>query len=534
MTIANELKDTGLKICVLESGTRKQTKRSNRLRTVRSEGIQIKEWSRERVLGGASTTWSGLSAPLDAIDFKPRRDRPFSGWPITREELLPFYDETARRYRFPPLSVFQAGGFGVLKAKGDRPLALEHLEEKVFLAPQGPQNFGREYEHIFQAHAVDLYLDATVTELKGANGAGRVSFALVRASTGSKVSVEARAFVLATGAIENARILLCSRDLCSRGLGNENDQVGRYFMNHPKSSNGLIYLDSPVRNWPYYFGCLYQGAAGFAGFRLNDALQEKSGYLNSYVRFKPVFPWSDNRGVETFILLAGRFKWLLKSWKTRKKGKVVPLRDFAETGDDTDLMNGLKTGFEWVTLFLTVIVNLPRVLQYLYFRLRDEKAPEVRCIRIGNYMEMEPDPENRVLLADECDDFGQPVPIVRHRCTERDERSLVALHETLKGEVSRNAVGRLVTRLREEKPWPITDASHHMGTTRMGTEPRTSVVNPDCRIHGIENVYLAGGSVFPTSGCANPTYTMVALSIRLAAHLKSKVLECDPTEKRTE
>jgi len=110
---------------------------------------------------------------------------------------------------------------------------------------------------------------------------------------------------------------------------------------------------------------------------------------------------------------------------------------------------------------------------------------------------------------------------VRHRCTELDRRSLLALHEALAKELEETGVGRLESDLARAGEWPITqDASHHLGTTRMGADPRASVVTPDLCLHSVPNLYLAGASVVPTSGCANPTFTIVALSIRLAEHLR--------------
>jgi choline dehydrogenase-like flavoprotein len=138
---------------------------------------------------------------------------------------------------------------------------------------------------------------------------------------------------------------------------------------------------------------------------------------------------------------------------------------------------------------------------------------------------MEPDPENRVLLGDEADVYGQAVPIVRHQVSERDRSSLLSLHQALAADVAANGFGTLESTLAEADPWPIDmDASHHMGTTRMGTDPAESVVDPDLKLHDVENVYVAGASVFPTSGCANPTFTMVALSIRLARHLRGAIV----------
>jgi choline dehydrogenase-like flavoprotein len=510
MTVAGELRGSGLKVCVLESGGLKPTRFGDALRRVKSEGIEIKDYSRERVVGGASTTWSGLSSPLDPIDFEERSYMARSGWPIARDELLPYYEAAARRYRFPPLDYFREG-FAEVRQQGEGPLAWSEVEEKIFMAPGVAQNFGREFIGIFEEEGTDLFLDATVIRIEEEE-------ALLRTSEGKETRCRARVFVLAAGGIENARLLLNSN------LGNEHDQVGRCMMNHPKNDYGRIDLAKPVREMPYYFGYLYKGFAGYAGMKLNPAVQRKEGLLNTYVRFVPLYPWSGNQGVEAFVYLAMNSKILLKSWMRLKKGEVVPLRDYSETGDDTQLKNERKTALSWVGLCFKVLFNLPMVARYLYYRLLKREGPEVPAVLLRNFMEMEPHPENRVVLGDEKDAHGQPVPVVRHRLTDLDRRSLEYLHERLKQEFERNGFGRLESGLKGDADWPVNqDASHHMGTTRMGRDPKTSVVNPSCRLHAKENIYLAGGSVFPTSGCANPTFTMVALAIRLAGHLKKEL-----------
>jgi len=524
MTVANELKESGLKICILESGGLKPTKHGDLLRNVKSEGIHIKEYSRERVLGGASTTWSGLSSPLDIIDMKTRSYLPHSGWPISRDELLPFYDNAARDYRFPPMDLFGESGLDHVRKKGDFELSWTNTEEKVFMAASEPQNFGKEFKYIFDTKGLDLYLNATLISLDGDGGSDSISVGNVRSGDNRAVKIEAKAFVLAAGGIENARILLNSKDNSAAGLGNDHDQVGRYLMNHPKNYYGVIHLRKSVKELPYYFGSLNKGYAGYAGLRLKESLQEEKKRLNCYVRFEPLFPWSDNQGVEGLVFLVKKCKVLLKSWMKMKEEDVVSLRDYSETGDDTDLMNERKTSIEWLVLFFIIILNLHRVIQYLYYRLAPFAVPKIKKVRLRNFMEMAPDPENRITLGKENDLFGQQVPVVIHQTSEIDRQSLIDLHKILKDELLTNGMGDLKTELDREEPWPITqDASHHLGSTRMGNDPGFSVVNPDCRLHGVTNVFLAGGSVFPTSGCANPTFTMVALSIRLAAFIKMNV-----------
>ncbi|WP_143301617.1 FAD-dependent oxidoreductase, partial [Candidatus Entotheonella palauensis] len=506
LTVANELATSGLRICVLESGQLKFTKHGDILRQVKSEGIRIKDYSRERVLGGASTTWAGLASPLDPVDFQPRPFLNHSGWPISRDELLPYYEKATQDYGFASLKLFSPEGFSEVKAGNDRELKWTDLEEKTFLAAAKPQDFGRMFRSLFSQPGIDLYLDATLIRLESDDSAQRIARGVVCTSTGSRVTVEAMVFMIATGGIENARILLNSRDGCPQGLGNEHDQVGRCFMNHPKDPHGLIHLNEPLHELPYYFGCLFQGYAGYGGIRLKESVQAEKSCLNSYVRFEPLFPWSDNRGVESLIFLVKRSTLLFETWKARAKERIVSLRDYAETGDDTELQNDRKTWRDWLGLFGAIMVNFPMVLRYVLARLREGAHPAIHVIRMRNFMEMEPNPENRVVLSDEQDVYGQPVPNVYHQTTALDRKSLITLHQILAAEVRSMGLGELSSELDMGDPWPITyDASHHLGTTRMGTEPATSVVTSDCRLHSVENVYMAGASVFPTSGCANPT-----------------------------
>lgn len=521
-TVAAELAGSGLRICVLESGAAKPTARAERLKEVRSEGIRIKDYSRERVLGGASTTWAGLSSPLDPIDFETRAWVPDSGWPIARADLEPYWSAASRRYRFPAERHFGPEGFGALRADSALRPEWSSIEEKVFLACEEPQDFGREQRAVFEREDVDVWLDASVLELVTEDG--RVVAARSRSTGGRESLVAGRAFVLAAGGIENARLLLLSRDACPDGLGNDHDQVGRRMMNHPKNYRGVLRLARPVEDLPYWFGCLREGFAGYAGLRLTEGVQRERGLLNSYVRFEPLFPWSGSEGVEAFVLAAKRSAFLLRAWKRQRRGEIVPLRDYSETGDDSDLQNARKSWRDRLRLAWYVVRDTPAVAAYLYHRLARRARTPVRRVRLRNFMEMQPDPENRVVLADDPDPFGRPLPLVRHSPTELDRRSLVELHRALAEELEREGLGTLESDLADADPWPIDqDASHHLGTTRMGSDPATSVVDANLRVHGTSNLYCAGGSVFPTAGCANPTYTIVALSIRLAERLRREL-----------
>jgi choline dehydrogenase-like flavoprotein len=520
LTVASELRGRGLRVAVLESGQARRTEYADRLRTVWSEGeVAVGPDSRQRVIGGTSSTWDGLSAPLDAIDLRRRPWVPRSGWPVDEAELRRYYAQAAERYGFAHPDLYAAPHVAALKAGGDCAPAWSRLTERLLMAPTRPQRFAAQLRPLLESPDVDVYTDASVTALPANPARTAVAACEARTRGGTAVRFRASVFVLAAGGIENARLLLNSTGLCPAGLGNDGDQVGRCFMNHPRNPHGVVTLARELRHLPAYFGCLYRRKAAYLALRLDDRTQEQLGVLNCYVRLEPLYPWSDVEGVQLLVNYIKSRRWL---WERLQhyKGEFATLRDYAETGDDS----GMK--------ILGAVPSLPRLLaaalrtpgpvaRYAFHRVVDRRTrPRVIAIRIRNFMEMQPHPDNRVTLAPERDCHGTPLARVRHSPTPLDRRSLVELHRVLGDELRAAGLGTLASDLAAADPWPINDdASHHMGATRMGASAATSVVDADCRVHGVPNVYVAGSSVFPTSGYANPTYTIVALAIRLAAHL---------------
>jgi hypothetical protein len=199
--------------------------------------------------------------------------------------------------------------------------------------------------------------------------------------------VHASTFVLAAGGIENARLLLASRTPWSAGLGNGTGQVGRYMMNHPKAYRGVVRFARPVSSLPFYFGCLHRGFACYAGVRLRESEQHRRRVLNSYVRLEPLFPWTDDEGVDALVELVKRTRGFYARWKARRASGTVELLSWAETGDDSDVGEVRRDALGAMRLAARAALHAPQVVQYLFFRLSGRR-PRVRAARLRNFMEM--------------------------------------------------------------------------------------------------------------------------------------------------
>jgi len=345
-------------------------------------------------------------------------------------------------------------------------------------------------------------LHANVTEVVLDETGGRVERIEAATLDGRHVVVRAAFFVLAAGGLENARLLLVSRRHRVNGIGNEHDLVGRYYMDHPRAVYGTVRLERPVR-LPHVLGLTLKDGKVQLGIALDKRVQQEEGLVNSYVTLQPELSNVAKQQYQTSISVA---KVLLRrghagsrfDWSAMKLGEVKD-------------MIYLLTPREVVPhAFYRSYVGLKRLLSGDLAKGR---------LTIVNYCEQLPNWESRVYLSTRRDRLGSHKLVVDWRIGSDERRSIARLHHFLDERFRRARIGQVESSVEEIERLTLTDASHHMGTTRMSADPKHGVVNADCRVHGVANLFVTGSSTFPSCGNANPTWTIVALALRLADHI---------------
>jgi choline dehydrogenase-like flavoprotein len=462
---------------------------------------------RARQFGGSTTMWSGRCARLAPEDFAPRPWVEGSGWPLGYDELVPFYQRSEAFLRLADLGFAdrarEAAGYGTLAldAAKLRPILFQFAGDPglSFL----PLDVGELYRPALAAAGnLSVVLGAHVEHLQAAADAKRIEHVSVRTvvapeAGGRRLAVHARHVVLATGGLENPRLLLASDDVMSTGLGNQHDQVGRWFQEHARGVAADIVTDKP-----------YEVA------ELLSVRRELDGHV-----FLPGLRLAPERIAEQRVLSSG----VLVFADTEVDTGTDALKALVE-----DLSDDYRPSSDFDDNVLRVLTDLDDVAVNLWRRLYLGVAARrpIRAISIEYETEQAPNPSSRVRLHADRDALGMRRLEIDLRYSEIDKRAVQVMLGTMAAEFGRTGLGRL--KLRE---WvedgdildPTDFSCHHMGTTRMGADPRTSVVDPDCRVHGVANLHVAGSSVFPTSGYVNPTNTLVALAIRLADRLKHEL-----------
>ena len=326
----------------------------------------------------------------------------------------------------------------------------------------------------------------------------------VKTVDGRSFEVRSKIYVLACGGVENARLLLASNQVAPAGIGNGYDLVGRFFMDHPYMTTGHYVPASPS---------YAAGAHVIRSFK-NAGLDQKShvGFaLNERVRCEEQVTGCSAYFIRSLASEAAP-EHFSRGGKARQR-LVEFLAHRALPGADVGHhLWRMTRGSRDVALTLarrTLEVVRPR--HVLAFR---------------TVLETTPRPDSRVTLTTTRDRLGVPRARVDWRINAGDRRGLDRLRRKVAHAIERRGLGVLIEAEEvDESGWPVSmeGGKHHMGTTRMHKEPKHGVVDPDCRVHGIADLYVAGSSVFPTSGYANPTLTIVALALRLADHLKSRL-----------
>jgi choline dehydrogenase-like flavoprotein len=530
ISTALELGRTGIEVLLIESGGVGRDPRTQALGDasafVPERHAPMDECTR-RQLGGASVIWGGRCVPFDPIDFEQRPHIPNSAWPMRYDDISPYHQRACDYFRIGR-AVFDVTRFDHIQQKTLVPgLADGDILSSTLERWSLPTNFGREYhEELASSRTVRVLLGATCTYVE-TNAAGDCVTALrvSELTTNRSMHVAARcAYVIACGGLETTRLLLASDGRHPGGLGNHSGHLGRYYMGHLSGDLARVHFTTPPRDTVYGYdrdidGTYTRRRLSFsAKFQRDRRLTNVSAALVN----PPLGEPAHENGVLSFAYL------MLAS----------PLGKFLVADAIRKAAIGLRTPGLLLRHLANIIRDLPRTLwfipsfgirRYLVYR----KVPGFFQYAASNvyllhyHAEQIPNPDSRVTLADETDELGMRRLRIDLRYSEQDVDSVVRAHEYWDAHLRAQGCGYLEYLTDDPAKHVLQharDGFHQTGTTRMSAEPGDGVVDPQCRVHGISNLYVASSSIFVTSSQANSTFTAVAFALRLADHLRRIVL----------
>ena len=476
---ALEFIGSSTKVALLESGGLNYDKKTQSLYEGENIGLPSFDLTvnRLRYFGGTTNHWAGHCRPLDAIDFEQRDWLPHSGWPVTRPELDPYY---LRAQPIVGLTPYEYENLDFWQEKLKLPdLDLDDNRLKTAVYNQSPPTrFGREYQQeLKDADNISVYLNANVLEIQTNENASQVTALKVACIEGPEFPVSARIYILATGGMENVRLLLLSDSVNPAGLGNENGLVGRYFMDHILLRPGadISFSDPRINLQLYHALHKVAGAQMFGVLASSDKLLRKEKISNFRIHLVKTAPQ-----IWQFV------------------GRIF---------SNIDAVSGAEKNW----------------LDDLAIRKKNKDTVALHLV-----LEPVPNPDSRITLSSNTDLFGQRKINVNWQIVDKDLSNAYRSLELAALEFGRLGIGRAYGEIfKDSSQWPdnLEAGRHHCGTTRMTDNPKTGVVDKNCKLNSVSNLYVTGSSLFPTIGYANPTLTIIALALRLADHTKSLLKE---------
>jgi choline dehydrogenase-like flavoprotein len=532
ITLAMELDGVGMRVLLIESGDFELETETQLLCQGENVGLPYFDLvgARLRYFGGSTNHWSGTCRPFEAFDLVAHDWIAESGWPIGIGDLDPYY---ARAGELCGLPSDEWSTDVWIERSPYSPWALDPARVETRIAqnvPDTKRRFSRNYRDELDAAGARVVLNSNLMEIEVGDAADSVSALRLRTLTGVEFRATARHYVVAAGGIENARLLLASTGRLPAGVGNGEGLVGRYFLEHPRFIGGTFVPFDPELDLRFYT-THDAGDSRITGYlSLPDAVLESEGISDVQFRLEPRFaPFYDReigeedlaalrrlagRDEESGDLLedASRVADDLTSWRRFLAfgGPLpVPVPEVAAAAiDDPERRSALIPevfGDIATVLFGETIGRIP-----------------IEAVDVVTRIDPTPNPDSRIRLGRERDALGMPMIELDWQLSDSDRSSVVRATELLGAELGRAELGRVrLTISEEDAAWPADLAGgwHHMGTTRMHDDPKHGVVDSDCRVHGMRNLFVAGSSVYATAGSATPTLTIVALALRLADHL---------------
>ncbi|GAB3265685.1 FAD-dependent oxidoreductase [Kineosporia babensis] len=530
LSVASSLARAGVRVVLLEGGPEGAWRQ---LTDVTAEGEDAYPQSsitetRGSGIGGTAGQWSYRMsnvdadpeagergcryAPLDPIDFEQRAEVAHSGWPLTRSDLDPWYAKAQ------PLAglgeyAYHPNSWSTPQAQ---PLDLDPslVETQMFQFAPASVWIDKVAGDLRSRTGVLILTDANVTQLEVDDAGGTVTGVRFARPSGPEGRVVARAVVLATGGIETARLLLMSDEKVSGGLGNAKDQVGRYWMEHPLVRGGMLVGRPDLRlglaERLKLYDAHWQGSTKvMAKLSIAPERMRQEGLLSTSCLLLPRHDVIAGGAVQAYTEIRS------------PSGKASGLGHKAALGAKIALgANKLLTARK-------AMAAQPG-LDLSGWATQDD-AGGFRVFEVVHQTEQSPDPDNRIVLDRRSTDrFNRPLPKLRWHWSAPDRERITRSRDLYAQAFAIAGLGDFVqTDWENGQPRMTGGNHHHMGGARMSTDSSTGVVDSDAKVHEMANLFVAGSSVFPTGGSVNPTLTIVALSLRLGAHL-AKVLPTLP------
>jgi choline dehydrogenase-like flavoprotein len=516
ITLACELDGCGLKVVLLEAGGfRLNADLLDYYRGTAALPHPDPTQFRRSAFGGTTKLWGGRCAPLDPIDFERRDYLSHSGWPLRFAEVARYYPQAlaycdAGRFDFTVAGSLAnpAATIGGFDTNG---VVLADRIERYSL----PTDFGRRYRRqIARSSNVTAVLHARCVRLHKVPGDDAIESVENVDRGGQHRRLTSRTVVLACGGIEVPRLLMTS-DPAGPGLGNRDDLLGRFYSSHFEIIFGrLLANGAPVA---FNFEKTTDGVYCRRQLRISEDAQRQHQLLNMVFRlhFSEYADWRNGSAVMSAIFLArstlpAEYRAIL--FHGRRPSEAVPVLPHVR-----NVLKGLpqllKFSAEWI--FKKQLAR--RRIPYTLVANSDGSFP------LEFNSEQTPCASNRVSITADTDKHGLNRVHVDWRLCPADIDSAYRGFLLLRDAINAGSGCRL--ELDEEELHKRISAAppvggHHLGTARMASTARDGVVGPDCAVFGLPNLFIASSAVFPTSGYANPTLTIVALALRLAQHLK--------------
>ena len=491
ITLARELSKTIAGVLLIEAGDLQIDGETQGLFAGRQIGLRYHNLisCRLRYFGGTTNHWSGYCRANDPIDYEGRAELNLPRWPVDGQELGPYIKEAGATLNvdsvhFDPRATLNDRGLNSETLAEDQSSI---LQTKIFQLSNRLRLGPLYHDVLSEQRNLRTVLNLNLTHIQLAAHGRHICHIECKTLNDKTVRVTAKTFVLCCHAIENARQLLIANDVVNTGIGNAGDHVGRYFMDHiyVRASNWI-----PSAFFPRIYDRQFASKTNLnANISFTDSHIRGQSLLQYYCRFNPVYISNETfdalRSVQAGAFRPGDLSFL------RDVGRIA-----GEAVGSARLMLS-RTGWAYA-------------------------APDY--FSMEHRLEQAPNPLSRILISDRKDALATPIADLDWRVTEDDLRSF----RVGQAEVARELAALGWGRFQEEEitmdlvKERIVGHYHQIGTTRMSDDPRDGVVDRDCKVHGVENLYIGGSSVFPSAGYSGPTMMIIAFALRLSTHLKQK------------